>query len=173
MRLPGTDWTGVVLMTRGRCLGWVLTATLSLPFGSLSATPQDCLAYKDNPHVAACANQYGYGPSAAGLRPRSADAPARPRAQPIQTTSDSELRTVAVVRGGKPPPAPEPEGPTFAVDRTVLTNTVVAGAVGASLLVLVAMGVWRWSLTLTKKCPYCDSKMSRSAHSCRRCFRAA
>jgi hypothetical protein len=86
--------------------------------------------------------------------------------------NDSELRTVAVYRGPKPPPAPEPESPTFAVDRAALTNTVIAGAVAGSLLVLIALGFWRWGSTLTKACPYCRSKMGRSARSCRFCFRA-
>lgn len=167
----------VVAMTR-RCFGWVLSATLSLGSGSLSAAPEECLGYPDNPRVAACANhQYGYGPSAAGPRPRSTPgtatpATAQPANRPVQAGKDSELRTVVVNRGPKPPPPPEPEPPTFAVDRTMLTNTVVAGAVGGSLLILVALGAWRWGSMLKKACPYCGTKMSRSATSCRRCFRA-
>ena len=82
------------------------------------------------------------------------------------------MRTVAVNRGPKPAPAPAPEAPTFTVDRTMLTNTIVAGAVGGSLLILVALGAWRWGSTLKKACPYCGSRVSRSATSCRRCFRA-
>jgi hypothetical protein len=158
-------------MTR-RCFGWVLSATLSLGSGSLSAAPAECLGYRDNPRVAACANQYGYGPSAAGPRPRSTPGTAQPTNQPVPAAKDSELRTVAVNRGPKPPPPPEPEPQTFAVDRTMLTNTVVAGAVGGSLLILVALGAWRFGSMLKKACPYCSTKMSRSATSCRRCFRA-
>jgi hypothetical protein len=66
-----------------------------------------------------------------------------------------------------------PEGmPTFAVDRAALTNTIIASAIGGSLLVLVALGLWRWRSTLSKACPYCDAKMARTAHACRRFFRA-
>ncbi len=158
-------------MTR-RCFGWVLSALLSLGSGSLSAAPDECLGYPDNPRVTACANRYGYGPSAAGPRPRSTPGTAQPGNQPVPASKDSELRTVAVSRGPKPPPPPEPEPPTFAVDRTMLTNTVVTGAVGGSLLILVALGAWRWGSMLKKACPYCGTKMSRSATSCRRCFRA-
>lgn len=165
-------WDKAVAMTR-RCFGWVLSATLSLTSGSLSAAPEECLGYPDNPRVAACANQYGYGPSAAGPRPRSTSANASPAGGSVPTAKDSELRTVAVNRAPKPsPPAPEPGAPTFAIDRTMLTNTVVAGAVGGLLLILVSLGAWRWSSMLKKACPYCSAKMSRSATSCRRCFRA-
>ena len=146
---------------------------LSLSSGSLLAGPEDCLTFRDNPHVAACANQYGPGSSTSRSRP--APSPVASQARAVQTAADSDLRTVAVIRGGKPPtPIPEePPRQTFAVDRTALTDTVIAGAVGGSLLVLVALGVWRWSRKLTKSCPYCGSKMSLSARSCRRCFRAA
>ena len=158
-------------MTRGRCLLGVLAATLFGAAASLwAAAPADCLSYPDNPRIAACANQYG--PAAGGYRPRSTPAPAQAVTHSVAVGKDSELRTVAVNRGPKPSPAPEPEPPRFAVDREVLTNTVIAGAVGGSLLVLVALGFWRWGSTLTKACPYCGAKMSRSAHACRRCFRA-
>lgn len=160
-------------MTRDRCLYRVLTATLFLASGGLWAVaPGDCLTYPDNPRVASCANQYG--PSGGGYRPRitPAPAPTQPTTDSVAMGNDSELRTVAVNRAPKPAaPAAQPEGPMFAVDRAVLTNTVIAGAVGGSLLVLVALGFWRWGLTLTKACPYCSSKMSRTAQSCRSCFR--
>jgi hypothetical protein len=152
--------------------GWVLFAGLSLMSGSLLAAPDECLTYPDNPLVAACANQYGYGPSAAGPRPRSTAAPAQPADRPAPAGKDSELRAVAVNRAPKPAPAPEPEPQHFAVDRTMLTNTVVAGAVGGLLLIVVALGAWRWGSTLKKACPYCGTKLGRSATSCRRCFRA-
>jgi hypothetical protein len=158
-------------MTR-RCFGWVLSATLPLVSGSLLAAPDECLGYPDNPRVAACANHYGYGPSAAGPRPRSTPGTAQPTNRSVPAGKDSELRTVVVNRGPKPAPPPEPEPPTFAVDRTMLTNTVVAGAIGGSLLILVALVAWRWGSMLKKACPYCSTKMSRSATSCRRCFRA-
>jgi hypothetical protein len=154
-----------------RCLGWTLSALISLGSASLLAAPDECLKYPDNPSVAACANQYGYGPSAAGPRPRSSAAPAQP-GHSVAGAKDAELRTVAVNRGPKAPPPPEPEPPRFAVDRTMLTNTVVAGAIGGLLLILVALGGWRWASTLKKACPYCGAKVSRSAASCRRCFRA-
>jgi hypothetical protein len=142
-----------------------------LAFGSVwAAAPADCLTYRNNPQVAACANQYG--PSGGGYRPKSTPTPTPAVALSVAVGKDSELRTVAVNRGPKPPPAPEPESPTFVVDRAALTNTVIAGAVGGSLLVLVALGFWRWGSTLTKACPYCSSKMRRSARSCRSCFRA-
>ncbi len=158
-------------MTSRRGLEHALSAALFVASGSLwAAAPADCLTYPDNPRIAACANQYG--PSGGGYRPKSTPAPAvaAPKSEPVG--KDSELQTVAVNRGPKPPPAPEPEAPVFAVDRAALTNTVIAGAIGGSLLVLVALGFWRWGSTLTKACPYCGVKVSRSAHSCRSCFRA-
>jgi len=150
----------------------MIFAGLSLMYGSLLAAPEECLTYPDNPRVAACANQYGYGPSAAGPRPRATAAPAPQASQPAPAGKDSELPTVAVNRAPKPAPAPGPEPEHFAVDTTMLTNTVVAGAVGGLLLVVVALGAWRWGPTLKKACPYCGTKLSRSATSCRRCFRA-
>ncbi|MEO8676895.1 MAG: hypothetical protein ABI569_15075 [Casimicrobiaceae bacterium] len=159
------------MMTRRRCAGWMLTATLSLPFGGLLAvTPEECLTYPDNPRIAACANRFGPGSTAP--QPRTAPAQALPRTRSVPVALDTELRTVAVIPGGKSRPAPEPEPQRFAVDRAALTNTIIAGAIGGSLLVLVALGFWRWGSTLTKACPYCGTKMSRSAHACRRCFRA-
>ena len=149
---------------------WILAATLALSSGSLPAAPVECLSYSDNPRVAACANQYGYGPSAAGLRPRSST-PAEP-ARSVPVGKDAELRTVAVNREPKPAPPPEPGPLTFDVDRSGLINTVLAGAAGALLLVLAAFGVWRWGPTLKKACPYCGSKLGLKATSCRRCFRA-
>jgi len=160
-------------MTRKRVLDCLLSATLSLPFGSLlAAAPADCLTYPDNPRVAACANQFGS--VSPGQRPRSNPAPAlpQPQAKSVPAGMNTELRAVAVNPGGKPRPAPEPEPQTFAVDRTALTDTIVAGAIGGSLLVLVALGFWRWRSSLSKACPYCGSKMARTAHACRRCFRA-
>lgn len=159
-------------MTRRCCLGRVLSAVISLASAGLLAAPGECLKYPDNPSVAACANQYGYGPSAAGPRPHSTPGQAQPAGRAVVVGKDAELRTVAVDRGPKPAPAPAPEAPTFTVDRTMLTNTIVAGAVGGSLLILVALGAWRWGSTLKKACPYCGSRVSRSATSCRRCFRA-
>jgi hypothetical protein len=107
-----------------------------LASGSLwAAAAGDCLTYPDNPRVAACANQYG--PSGGGYRPKSTPTATPPATLSVAVGKDSELRTVAVNRGPKPPPAPEPESPTFAVDRAALTNTVIAGAVGGSV-VLVA-----------------------------------
>jgi hypothetical protein len=53
----------------------------------------------------------------------------------------------------------------------LLTNTVVAGAVAASLLILATLGFWRWGATLRRDCPWCGSKISKAAHTCSRCFR--
>src|SRR4029453_11459948 len=124
--------------------GWVLFAGLSLMSGSLLAAPDECLTYPDNPRVAACANQYGYGPSAAGPRPRSTVAPAQPASQPAPAGKDSELRTVAVSRGPKPATPPEPEPEHFAVDRSMLTNTVVAGGRCGGFVVVGGVGARGW-----------------------------
>ena len=156
---------------RRQCLGMTLAVVLSLFSGRLLAAPAECLRYPDNPSIAACANQYSPGSPVPGPRPTPL---AQPRTQSVPVGPDTELRTVAVVVGGKatPQPAPVPEGPMFEVDRAALTNTIIAGAVAGSLLILVAIGFWRWGSTLTKACPYCGTKMNRSAQACRRCFRA-
>jgi hypothetical protein len=151
-------------------LVWPLAATLSLASGSLFAGPEECLTRGGNVEVAACANQYG--PGTPSSRPRSAPVKEVPRALPVPTRAEPELQTVAVSRGGKAPPTLEPEGPKFAVDRGILNDTVIAGAVGGTLLVLVAVALWRWGSTLKRACPWCASKISRSARSCPRCFRA-
>jgi hypothetical protein len=91
---------------------------------------------------------------------------------PIRVVADAELKSVPVVIArAAPAPAPEPPAPAFAVDRQLLTNTVVAGAVAASLLVLATLGFWRWGATLRRDCPWCASKISKSAHTCSHCFR--
>jgi hypothetical protein len=154
-------------------LRWVLAASVALVSGSAAAAPADCLAYRDNPHVAACANQYGQANPPA--RSRSAAMPAEPVAKPVRVVADPELVSVPVVVAVKavaPAPAPAPETPMFTVDRQVLTNTVVVGALAGSLLILLALGAWRWASKLLKDCPWCASKISRSAHTCPRCFRA-
>ncbi len=166
--LPG--WSGAFDMTfRGGWAGLVLAAVLG--WGHAAAAPGDCLAYRDNPHVAACANQYG--PS--GAPRNSAAALPAPAPQSARAMADGELRSVPVVVAAKAAPAappPPPETPLFTVDRKVLTYTVVAGALAGTLLVLVALGAWRWGSTLVKDCPWCASKISRSAQTCPRCFRA-
>ncbi len=143
------------------------------PQASVRRACQDCLSYRDNPHVAACANQYGQavrGRSAASAQPGSR----RPRRNRFAHCPSPELKSVPVVVAVKATaaPAPEPETPTFTVDRQVLTNTVIIGAIAGSLLMLVALGFWRWGSTLLKDCPWCASKISRSAHTCPSCFRA-
>jgi hypothetical protein len=154
-------------------MGWMecLAVAAILGWGGATAAPGDCLSYRDNPHVAACANQYG--PS--GPPRRSAvSAPAAP-SQSIRVVADAELRSVPVVVAVKAAPATPvalPESPSFTVDRQILTNTVVIGALAGTLLILVALGFWRWGTTLLKDCPWCASKISRSAHTCPRCFRA-
>ena len=155
-------------------LGWVLVALLSLTVGRAQAAPDECLSYRDNPSVAACANKYGYGPAAAGLRPRSSAAQPNTAARSVPAGPGSEFRTVAVIPGGRPAPAkaPEPESPIFEIDTAVLTNTIIAGVIAGSLLILAALGAWRWGSTMTKACPYCGAKMARSSHACRSCFRA-
>ena len=155
---------------RPKRLGLALAVALSLPSGSVPAAPDECLRYSDNPAVAACANQYG--PGSPGPRTRTTSV-AAPSTRSVPVRPDSDLRAVAVTPGGKPPPAPEPEAISFPIDREALTGTIVAGAVGGSLLILVALGAWRWSLTLTKSCAFCGAKLGRSARTCRRCFRAA
>jgi len=118
-------------------MGWVLATLLCLALGRASAAPDECLNYRDNPSVAACANKYGYGPAAAASRPRSsAAAPAIVAPRSVPVGSSSELLTVAVVPGGRPAPAPapEPERAVFDVDSAILTNTIVAGVIAGSLL---------------------------------------
>ena len=152
---------------------WILAVAVALVSGSTAAAPADCLSYRDNPHVAACANQYGQAiPSA---RSRSPVTPAEPVAKPVRAVADSELKSVPVVvavKAAVPAPAPQPETPTFTVDRQVLTNTVIVGAVAGSLLILLALGAWRWGWTRLRDCPWCSSKISRTAQTCPRCFRA-
>jgi hypothetical protein len=157
------------MRTRPHNLGLALAAAFALPWGNAFAAPDECLRYPDNPTVAACASQYG--PGSPGPRARGSAA-AQPGNRSVPVKLGSELRTVAVVPGGPPPPAPEPPPPTIAVDHEALIYTIVAGAVGASLLILAAFGAWKWSATLTKPCPYCGARLSRSAHACRSCFRA-
>lgn len=157
-------------MARGDRRVWALAATLSLPFGSVLGAPADCLNYRDNPQVAACAN--AYGPSTTTPRPHAAPVAPAPVTRSVQVGATSDLRAVAVVPGGKLPAAPEPPPQTFLVDRAALTNTIIAGAIGGCLLVLVALGAWRWGSTLKRACPHCGSKISRSARSCRHCFRS-
>ena len=164
-------------MTSRGALVSLVAASVLLSLGSAVAAPGDCLAYRDNPHVAACAKQYGQElpvrprvPQVAAVTPL---APA-PAAGAARADADGELRSVPVIVALKAAPAPAtvPETPAFTVDRQVLTNTVIIGAVAGSLLILVALGAWRWGSTLLKDCPWCSSRISRSAHTCPRCFRA-
>lgn len=166
-------------MTPRATLGsMIAAAAITLASGSATAAPQDCLTYRDNPHIAACANQYGQSGSPA--RSRTAATPGQPVLAPsvqpaaARVVADPELKSVPVVVAVKAAsgPAPEPEAPKFTVDRQVLTTTVVIGAIAGSLLILVALGFWRWGLTLLKNCPWCATKISRSAHTCPSCFRA-
>ncbi len=153
--------------------GWLgcLAVAASLGGSAAAAAPADCLSYRDNPQVAACANQYG--PNGPSRRPAASVAVApSPSARMV---ADAELRSVPVVIAAKAAPATTaaaPETPSFTVDRQILTNTVVVGALSGTLLMLVAFGFWRWGATLVKDCPWCASKISRSAHTCPRCFRA-
>jgi len=148
---------------------WMIAAGVALGSADAFAAPADCLSYRDNPHVAACANQYGQAVPAA--RPRIVVAQPAPKSVPV--ASEPELKSVPVVVAVKAAavPSPAPETPTFTVDRQVLLNTVIVGAVAGSLLVLIALGAWRWGSTLVKDCPWCASKISRSAQTCPRCFR--
>jgi len=157
--------------------GWRFFAiALALGPGSGVAAPDDCLAYRDNPHVAACANQYGHGSAARSRGPNLASImPTPATSSGVRVITDPELKSVPVVIARKvpvPEPAPVPESPMFAVDRQVLTNTVVIGAIGGSLLILVALGAWRFGSSLLKDCPWCSSRISKSAQTCPRCFRA-
>ncbi len=161
-------------MTSRSAVRSLVAVSLLLGFGSAAAAPDDCLAYRDNPHVAACANQYGQ-PGAAP-RPRTAHVapalPAAPLPSAVPVVADADLKSVPVVVAVKSAPAPAPETPMFTVDREVLTNTVIIGAVAGSLLIVIALGVWRVGSTLLKTCPWCSSRINRSAHTCPRCFRA-
>ncbi len=160
-------------MISRRYLGWMLAAALSLPHGGLLAAPEDCLSRGNNAEIAACANQYNPGSATPRARPAS-PTPSSPqlRSVPVQAGSQNELRTVTVAPGGNAPPAPEPEGLKFEVDRKVLTYTVILGAVGGILLILAGIGFWSWGASLKRSCPWCASKISRSVHACPRCFRA-
>ncbi len=154
-------------------VGWMgyLAFAATLGWGEGAAAPADCLTYRDNPHVAACANQYG--PS--NPPRRSAEPIAAPVPRSVRVIAGAELKSVPVVvavKAAAAAPAPVPETPMFTVDRQILTNTVVVGALAGTLLVLVALGVWRWGATLVRDCPWCASKISRSAQTCPRCFRA-
>ena len=74
---------------------WILAVAVALVSGSTAAAPADCLAYRDNPHVAACANQYGQAiPSA---RSRSPVTPRSPSPKSVRAVADSELKSVPVV----------------------------------------------------------------------------
>ena len=163
-------------MTSRGAVRSLVAVSLLLGCGSAAAAPDDCLAYRDNPHVAACANQYGQQGVAPGPRTTHL-APASPAA-PVPSAdrgADPELKSVPVVVAVKTAPgdpAPAPETPMIAVDRQVLTNTVIVGAVAGSLLIVIALGAWRLGSTLRKTCPWCSSRINRSAHTCPRCFRA-
>ena len=82
------------------------------------------------------------------------------------------MPVVIARKAAAPEPAPVPETPMFTVDRQVLTNTVVIGAVAGSLLIIVALGAWRFGSSLLRDCPWCSSRISKSAQTCPRCFRA-
>jgi hypothetical protein len=157
---------------KNRAIVWTFAAVSAVASADAPAAPADCLAYRDNPHVAACANQYGEGQGGPAARSRAAFAPPTPKSVPA--ASEPELKFVPVVVAAKPAapaPSPEPAAPAFTVDRQVLLNTVIIGAVAGSLLVLVALGAWRLGSTLVKDCPWCASKIARSAQTCPRCFR--
>jgi hypothetical protein len=156
----------------------LLAVTLALGSGSAVAAPNDCLAYRDNPHVAACANQYDHG-AASRLRGTNVASTAPGRSAPnpseVHVIADPDLKSVPVVIATKAPapaPAPIPETPMFTVDRQALANTVVIGAVAGSLLIIIALGAWRFGSSLLRDCPWCSSRISKSAHTCPRCFRA-
>ncbi len=155
-----------------RAIAWTFAAVSALVSAEAPAAPADCLAYRDNPHVAACANQYGEGQGGRAAGPRTAVEQPVPKSVPA--AMEPELKFVPVVVAAKaavPAPSPEPATPTFTVDRQVLLTTVIVGAIAGSLLVLVALGAWRWGSTLVKDCPWCASKIARSAQTCPRCFR--
>jgi hypothetical protein len=155
--------------------GWkFLAIALALGSGGAVAAPNDCLAYRDNPQVAACANQYEHG---AGSRLRGTHVASNvpTRSADVRVIADPELKSVPVViakKAAATEAAPVPETPMFSVDRQVLTNTVVIGAVAGSLLIIVALGAWRFGSSLLRDCPWCSSRISKSAQTCPRCFRA-
>jgi hypothetical protein len=162
--------SGATVMTSRLSLGWTLVALLSLAPGRLIAGPEECLSRQSNAEVAACANQFG--PNSSSTRARSGKPSDPSGSRSVQASVAVEPRAVLVARGGKPAPAPEPQGPKFDVDREVLTNTIIAGTVGGTLLVLAAFGIWRWRSTLKRSCPWCAARISRTVRSCPRCFRA-
>ena len=159
----------------------LFAVALALGPGRAVAAPDECLAYRDNPQVAACANHYGRGsPSPArGLNIATtaslSSSPAGSTSAGVRVIADPELKSVPVVvakKASATPPAPVPDTPMFTVDRQVLTNTVVIGAAAASVLIIIALGAWRFGASLLKNCPWCSSRISKSAHTCPRCFRA-
>ena len=64
-------------MTCRHASGWILAAVLCLPFGVLSAEPEECLALSANSEVASCADRYA--PGSTSPRTRSEPAAAQPR----------------------------------------------------------------------------------------------
>jgi len=164
-------------MTSRGAVRSLVAVSLLLAFGSTAAAPDDCLAYRDNPHVAACANQYGQpgAPARPRTTPVAPAAPAAPVQSAVPVVADPDLKSVPVVvavKAASSASASTPETPMFTVDRQVLTNTVIIGAVAGSLLIVIALGAWRVGSTLLKACPWCSSRINRSAHTCPRCFRA-
>jgi len=168
MRLPVSGF-GLFAVARG--LGPVTAV----------AAPDECLAYRDNPHVAACANQYGHGSPSRARGPNIATTASISSGQAASTPpgvlviADPDLKSVPVVvakTASATAPAPVPDTPMFTVDRQVLTNTVVIGAVAGSVLIVIALGAWRFGSSLLKDCPWCSSRISKGAHTCPRCFRA-
>jgi hypothetical protein len=158
-------------MKRRRCVGAALCAILGLTCCQASAEPSDCLALRDNAQVAACANQYGLGAAATSWRAGHEPKPAIARA--AKTVAGDEPIAIPVVRAAQPAPAPAVEAPArFTLDRSALTETMLAGAAGSALLVLTGLGLWRLGSNLRRACRWCGAKIARSAHTCPHCFRA-
>jgi len=152
-------------------LGSIGALWIAFPIGAVMAVPQDCLGLRANADVASCANRYAPGTPAARAGPVHDASSAT--ALPVRGNDYGELITVPVVpaRAPAPPAAPE-HHESYAVDRSDMVNIVAAGVGGTMVLVLAGLAVWRLSAANSRACPHCESKIARSAHSCRHCFRA-
>jgi hypothetical protein len=150
--------------------GWRVAAILFAVSGPLSAAPEECLSFRANAEVASCANRYA--PNSTSPRPRSE--PASTPRQASQGGRNPDLRTVPVVpKSAKTVVSPEPESPTLATIQDERKQTIVASAVGGSLLVLVGYMIWRAGSAGKLSCRWCGAPIARNAKTCKFCLRHA